>query len=483
MGTTRVQFRIGLFLLLLGLTVALAWAQAPDTVWTRRIGTSTGSWIEEGITTPGGGYLALGMYTRLGTNNWDSWLVKFNANCDTTWTKLYGGAYGEYGRDIVRMADTGFVILGKKQTVQNGDYYVWLYGLDTSGNKTWEKITTKTENPWGLTLAADTGFGIVASRELAVTPMNDIVVIRANSKGDTVWSRRFGGPLADDPETIVATPDSGFLILANTRSYGLGNGDVYLLKVNKRGDSVWARTFGGAQWDDASQMRPTSDGNYLIVGVSYSFGVSGSVYVIKVSPEGGTLWESNVAGPGGTAVDFEETPDGGFLLTGTKYPGISSTNDVYIVRIDKDGKLLWSKSVGTNVHEGGICAHRTPDGSSLIVGNYGSSNNIYAVKLAPEVVEVKELAGEIPATIMLHQNYPNPFNPVTMIRFELPRRLAVRLSVFNLLGQELAVLVDEELDAGLKEVAFDASSFSSGSYFCRLHAGTSVLVKKLLLVR
>lgn len=483
MRRKQVRLRSGPALLLLALAVAQSWAQAPDTVWTRLIGQSVGgSWIEDGVSTADGGYLVVGPYTLAGSYV-QSWLVKFNSNCDTSWTKLHGGTYGDYGRDIVRTADTGFVILGKKQTVKDGDYYVWLYGIDTAGNKTWEKIMTRTENPWGLTLAADSGFGIVATKELAVTPMNDIVVIRAKPNGDTLWTRRFGGPLADDPLAIVSTPDSGFLILANTKSYGLGNTDAYLLKVSKRGDSVWARTFGGAQFDECHQMEPTSDGNYLIVGRSYSFGINGSVYSIKVSPQGTTIWESNVAGPGGMAYDFTELPDGGFLLAGSLYPGLSSTTDVYIVRIDRDGKLLWTKTVGTRVHEYGSSVHRMKDGSSLIVGNYGSSNNIYAVKLAAEVVGVRHLPGVIPRAFELHQNFPNPFNPVTTIRFEIPRQAAVRLSVFNLLGQEVAVLVDQGLDPGVKEVAFDGSAFASGVYLYRLRAGSDVAVRRLILVR
>lgn len=481
---SKKQVRLGLALIVLGLIFAEGKAQAPDTVWTRLIGQSvSGSWIENGVATHDGGYLVVGPYTRTGTYV-ESWLVKFNANCDTSWTKLHGGTYGDYGRDIVRTADTGFVILGKKQTAQYGDYYVWLYGIDTAGNKKWEKITAKKENPWGLTLAADSGFGIVATFETPDPPTkNDIVLIRAKPNGDTLWSKRFGGPEADDPEAIVATPDSGFLILANTRSYGLGNGDVYLLKVNKWGDSVWARTFGGAQWDDCRQMKPTSDGNYLIVGTSYSFGANGTVYSIKVSPDGTKLWESNVAGPGGAATDFTETPDGGFLLTGAMYPGLSTTNDVYIVRLDKDGKLLWSKVVGTRVHESGACIHRMTDGCLLVVGNYGSSNNIYAIKLMPEVLGVRDLPGGIPRVLVLHQNYPNPFNPATTIRFELPRQSVVRLSVFNLLGQELAVLVDGEMAAGVKEVVFDGSALTSGVYLYRLKAGSDAAIKRLVLVR
>ncbi len=90
---------------------------------------------------------------------------------------------------------------------------------------------------------------------------------------------------------------------------------------------------------------------------------------------------------------------------------------------------------------------------------------------------------ETPVAVTLHQNYPNPFNPVTQIRFELPARENVRLTVFDLLGRLVAVLVDEIAEAGSHTVNFDASSLSSGVYTYRLQAGTTVLTRKMTVVK
>jgi glucuronoarabinoxylan endo-1,4-beta-xylanase len=83
----------------------------------------------------------------------------------------------------------------------------------------------------------------------------------------------------------------------------------------------------------------------------------------------------------------------------------------------------------------------------------------------------------------LHQNYPNPFNPSTIIRYELPKSSTVRLSVYDMLGREVSMLVNERKDAGVHEATFDASGLSSGVYLCRLQAGDFVQTRKLLLVR
>jgi len=88
-----------------------------------------------------------------------------------------------------------------------------------------------------------------------------------------------------------------------------------------------------------------------------------------------------------------------------------------------------------------------------------------------------------PLTFGLEQNYPNPFNPSTLIKYSLPENGFVKLSICNLVGEEVSVLVNETVDAGFYEVAFNAANLPSGTYFYRLQADNTVQVKKMILLK
>jgi hypothetical protein len=122
------------------------------------------------------------------------------------------------------------------------------------------------------------------------------------------------------------------------------------------------------------------------------------------------------------------------------------------------------RSMGTAVGAGGTILRTTTGGTTWIRGD-------------------ETLPGKPPNLFVLRQNYPNPFNPTTTIKFELPRASHVSLVVYDILGRQVSVLVNERKDTGVYEVKFDGSSLASGVYFYRIQAGDYVATKKLLLMK
>jgi hypothetical protein len=123
----------------------------------------------------------------------------------------------------------------------------------------------------------------------------------------------------------------------------------------------------------------------------------------------------------------------------------------------------------------------TTDGAYLYAGDRGTG--VWRRPLSEMVTSVGPAVTGLPREFLLSQNYPNPFNPSTTIRMELPRSSVVRLSVYDVLGREVSVLVNDRKNAGVHEVKFDGSNLASGVYFYRLTAGDFVQSKKLLLLK
>jgi hypothetical protein len=121
--------------------------------------------------------------------------------------------------------------------------------------------------------------------------------------------------------------------------------------------------------------------------------------------------------------------------------------------------------------------------SSVIIGA-GLHKNILIIKVgASGTNDLKLVSTELPAAFSLSQNYPNPFNPTTQILFSVPVAGRVSLGVFNVLGQEVATLVDEVRNAGNYSVSFDASNMPSGVYFYRLESFRFSETKKLIIMK
>ncbi len=176
--------------------------------------------------------------------------------------------------------------------------------------------------------------------------------------------------------------------------------------------------------------------------------------------------------------------------------------DIFAQLIDSTGSPLWYRngipislangsqltpSVTTDLSGGAIITWKDSRNVPLNSGIH----HIYAQNVTNQGIlgggvttGVNEsYTGEVPTELSLQQNYPNPFNPSTTIRFGLTQQLLVTLKIFNILGQEVATLVNEEKPAGSYEVNWNASNLSSGVYFYRLQTGSFVEAKKMMLLK
>jgi hypothetical protein len=174
------------------------------------------------------------------------------------------------------------------------------------------------------------------------------IYLASIASAQTSWWRTYGGTISDWGLSVQQTTDGGYIVAGYAASFGAGNADVYLIKTNAQGDTLWARTFGGNSDDWGRSVQQTADSGYIVVGHSMSVGVGGDdVYLIKTNSSGDTLWTRTY---GGTSRDdgysVRQTADGGYILAGCTYSFGAGYADVYLIRTNPSGDELWTRTYG-----------------------------------------------------------------------------------------------------------------------------------------
>lgn len=457
----------------------------PDTLWTRMYGGSSEDYAESVQQTTDSGYVIAGATASFGAGSYDFYVVKTDAQGDTIWTRTYGGSYNDIAYSIQQTTDGGYVAAGGTRSFgTGGDFYV--VKTDGQGDTLW----TRTYGGSGLSEAysiqqtADGGYVVAGATGAGDY---DVYVVKINNQGDTLWTRIYGGRGDDVAFSIQQTTDGGYVVAGYTISFGAGYEDVYVVKTNSQGDTVWTRTYGGINLDEASSIQQTSDGGYVIAGTTDSFGAgSYDLYVVKTDAQGDTLWTRTYGGSGDdVASSIQQTTDGGYVVTGYTDSFSAGGYDFYVVKTNSQGDTLWTRTYGGIHNDEAAFVRQAADGGYVVAGwtySFGAGwADFYVVKTGPELA-ANPPRMVLPAAFTLSCS-PNPFNPSTQIAYALPKSGRVLLTVSNLLGQKVAALVDEMQTAGNHTISFDGSALPSGVYLYRLEAGEFVQTKKMVLLK
>lgn len=454
--------------------------QSPDTLWTKTFG---GMYYDQGYfvqQTSDGGYIITGRTRSFGAGLFDVWLIKTDANGDTMWTKTFGGSSDDEGYCVQQTFDGGYIVVGF--TTSFSPSGIWLIRTDSNGDSLWTKTYGGSIYDRGSSVAQtfDGGFIITGYTWIFFPGHLDLWIIKTDFAGDILWTKTLGG-IADEKGYSVQQTSGGGYVIAGTISVPF-NDDFLLIKTNIDGDTIWTRNFGGSSYDRCYTVQQTSDGGFIIAGETHSFGAgSGDVWLIKTNSFGDTLWTKTFGGTSGEeGRSVQQTSDGGYIIAGSR------AFDVWLIKTDMNGDTLWTKTLGGDSADYGMCVQQTTDNGYIICGSTASFStgyyDVWLIKVAHDVVGIGEEAQPV-INYYLQQNYPNPFNSITNIHYSIGSKQRVLLKVYDLVGKEIATLVNEEKSAGAYTVAFDASKLSSGIYFYKLRAGDFIEAKKMILMR
>jgi hypothetical protein len=212
------------------------------------------------------------------------------------------------------------------------------------------------------------------------------------------FTKAFSVSDADLGRSVRQTSDSGYIITGFTSGFGSGfgnGGSVYLIKTDALGNKVWDKAFGSSNLDDGNSIQQTSDGGFIIAGYTYSdLSRSYDIYLIKADLNGNIIWEKTF---GGTNEDrgyyVQETSGGGFFIVGSIDSTIAGNNDVYLIRTDASGDKIWEKIYRESGVEFGYSGQQTTDGGFIVSGTKLTPTNnfdVYLIKTDAEGNKVWE---------------------------------------------------------------------------------------------
>lgn len=343
-------------------------AAAPPT-WAKTYG-GDGNYVPLAVTAGHDGtYVVVGATSAL-TGLWaDAWAMDISAAGDILWQKSYPipDVYSADFRSVVPTPDGGYLVVGSINCFA-GASSVWALKIDASGNIVWQKTyhTGLVNCGFSVHDSLDGGYFIAAYSD------GHAWVLKIDADGNIIWQKRYSGNNTDYALSVMTTADGGLVVMGETASFGAGAFDIWVLRLDAIGNLIWQKTYGGSGDDFPHGLVATSDGGYLIAATTYSFGTGDDdAYLVRLDKSGDLIWQKTYGGPGNDEVfAMVAAGDGGFVFTGSTQSTVppSTTfpiHGIWLTKVDSSGSIVWQKSYVGMTGRGLIT---TTDGGFLLVG-------------------------------------------------------------------------------------------------------------------
>ncbi len=370
------RFTVGLIVTILAFSVVasvcpLAFAA---TGWSKTYGWAGDETPQGGpVQTLDGGYMISGYTNSSGAGSYDAWLVKTNAFGNVEWNKTYGGSLDDRGKDVCNTADGGFALCGFTNSFGASSQDFWLIKVNAMGNVQWNKTygTPATDTPYAIVQTTDGGYAMVGTIN-SPGATSDSWLVKTDANGNIQWNRTYGGIGNDALLSIVQTSGGGYVMAGWTNSSGAGNNDAWLVKTEASGNIIWSKTYGGTASDQGWGVVQTTDGGYAVSASTSSSGAGGSdVWLFKTDAVGSTQWNRTFGGTGndhGTH-SLLQTLEGGYLIGGNTQSFGAGSRDVWLIKTDDSGRLLWNKTYGGAGSEATLGLIQDSDGGFVVVAS------------------------------------------------------------------------------------------------------------------
>jgi hypothetical protein len=287
------------------------------------------------------------------------------------WIHTFDSILNDKAYYVDQTTDGGYIFTGS--TVVTPPYYTELLLAKTDGNgeESWHNNFPMNEiNLIGTVVHQTTDGGYIIVGNIGGSWLWDVLVIKADANGDLVWQKSFGksdGP--DHGDDILQTSDGGYIVLGDTTSYGQGGYDFWLIKLAADGTEQWNKTIGGESSDIPTSFTTTGDGGYLIVGSTDAVDGMGDIWVVKTDANGEEVWQHTY----GDAAFIEDgicikPESNGYIILGNLYDEYGNES-TWLLRIDDQGTLQWDTQISGDEILHATSISPTTDGGYFITGS------------------------------------------------------------------------------------------------------------------
>jgi 5-hydroxyisourate hydrolase-like protein (transthyretin family) len=318
-----------------------------------------------------GGYFVAGGLAPAGTGPTNAWILRLDGKGTVLWENTYGGASDDYINSVQSTPDDGCVVAGYTSSFGAGGYDAWVLKLDGQGAVLWQNAYGGAGYDFAASVqpTPDGGYLVAGGTDSWGTGQTEAWVFKLDQDGNVLWDTRFGDAGVESVSSIQITSDGGIVLAGGTQSSGAGDYDAVVIRLDGSGSMVWQKTYGGPDYDFASSVRETVDGGFVVVGETLSFGAGGyDLFVFKVDGTGKLLWQKTYGGTGDdSAHSVQTTADGGFVIVGGTRSS-STGDDVLVLRLDANGGLLWQKTYGGTENDFAHFVDETDDGGLVVAG-------------------------------------------------------------------------------------------------------------------
>ena len=312
----------------------------------------------------------------IGERRWDmdARLVKTDVNGNIQWQRTIGGNEFDEAHSAIQTSDGGYIIAGRTYSFYgSGIDDLWLVKTDAEGTEQWNRTIGGNYRDIASSVrqTSDGGYIIQGQTDPYGSGFYDLWLLKTDAEGTEQWNQTFGGDSSGRLYSLQQTFDGGYILGGATRPFKTGSSDFWLVKTDKNGVELWNRTFGGNFRDIAYSVQQTSDGGFIMAGVTRS-PHSNDCWLVKTDAEGIEMWNRTIVRPNedNRPNSILQSPDGAYIIAGKTESSGTESYDMWLVSTDQDGYVQWEMTFGGTCHDDvARSVLLAPDGGLVVAGD------------------------------------------------------------------------------------------------------------------